>query len=166
MVWIEHMVYTLQVEQYNNLLYIRSWHWNYYSNHLYINKSALLVKILYNPVRTLHAKCWPFKYWWSDLSSKVCKKIHVRSWWNSCVHATVCMHLCVCVFTQCAKSGLYACTLHAKSGLPTKNRHTRCLLLVLASDSDSSSLKMQELTIKWWGSLSLPLALNLFLETF
>ncbi len=46
--------------------------------------------------------------------------------------------------------------------------YTRCLLLVLASDSDSSSWKTQDLTIKLWGggSLSLPLALKVFLESF
>ncbi len=46
---------------------------------LTMNESPLWVKTSQIPVRTLYAKCWPFKYWWSTLSSKVCKKIQVRS---------------------------------------------------------------------------------------
>ncbi len=61
------------------------------------------------------------------------------------------LRVCVCVLTQCAKNGLCACTLHATSGLPTTSRHTRCLLFVLASDSDLTSSKTRELTIKLWG---------------
>ncbi len=48
-----------------------------------MNKSSLLVKIIYILVTTSHAKCWPFKYWWSALSSKLCKKIRVRPCWRS-----------------------------------------------------------------------------------
>ncbi len=69
---------------------VRSWHWKYFSSYLYINKSPLLVKTSYVPVHTSHTKCWPFKYWWSALSSKVCKKIGVRSRWSTWE--------CVCVF--------------------------------------------------------------------
>ncbi len=49
--------------------------------------------------------------------------------------------VCVCVLTQFASSGHCACSTHAKCGLSTKSGHTRSPLLVLASDSDSSSLK-------------------------
>ncbi len=71
---------------------------------------------------------------------------------------------CVCgggegVLTQCANSGHCACSTHAKCVLSTNSKHTRGPLLVLASDSDSSSLKTQEF-------LSLLLALKLFLESF
>ncbi len=44
---------------------------------------VLLVKTAYIPDHTPHTKCWPFKYWWSALSSKVCQKIWVHSWWSS-----------------------------------------------------------------------------------
>ncbi len=60
-----------------------------------MNKSPLLVKITYILVSTSHAKCWPFKYWWSALNNKVCKKIPVRPWWRS--YARVHARLCVCV---------------------------------------------------------------------
>ncbi len=59
--------------------------------------------------------------------------------------------VCVCVRartrapTQCAKSGHCACSTHAKCGPSTKSGHTRGPLLVLTSDSDSPSLKTQEL---------------------
>ncbi len=44
--------------------WICPWHWNYISNHFnYKWKSPLLVKTSHIPVRTSHAKCWPFKYW-------------------------------------------------------------------------------------------------------
>ncbi len=68
----------------------------------------------------------------------------------------------MCMLTQCANGELCAWTLHAKSGLPTQSKRIRCLLLVSASDLDSSSLKTQELTIKLWGggSLSLPLGIE------
>ncbi len=81
-----------------------------------------------------------------------------------CVCVCVCM--CVCVLTQCAKSGHYACSTHAKCGPSTKSGHTRGPRLILASDLDASSLKTQELTIKLWGSLSPLLAYKLFLEPF
>ncbi len=55
-----------------------------------MNKSLLLVKITYILVSTSHAKCWPFKYWWSALSSKMCKKIRVHPLWRS----YVCMYVC------------------------------------------------------------------------
>ncbi len=100
-----------------------------------MNKSPLLVKITYILVSASHAKCWPFKYWWSALSCKACKKMWFRPWWRSYTRA----HACVCMCVHACAHGLCACTLHAKSGLPTKSRHTRCLLLVLASDLDSSS---------------------------
>ncbi len=62
-----------------------------------MNKSSLLVKITYILVSISHAKCWPFKYWWSVLSSKVCKKIWVRPWWRSYTRVCVCARACVCV---------------------------------------------------------------------
>ncbi len=70
---------------------------------LYMNKSPLLVKITYILISASHAKCWPFKYWWSAFSSKVCKKILVRPWWRSyvCVCVCVCMCVCVCVCVHC-----------------------------------------------------------------
>ncbi len=68
--------------------------------------------------------------------------------WIRNVNILICM--CVCVLTRCAKSGHCACSTHAKCGPSTNSRHTRDLLLVLPSDSDSSSLKTQELTIKLW----------------
>ncbi len=55
------------------------------------------------------------------------------------------------VLTQHAKSGHCECSIHAKCGPSTKSGHTRGPLLVLTSDSDSSPLKIQELTIKLWG---------------
>ncbi len=64
-------------------------HWNYFSNHLYIHESPLLVKISYIPVYTSHAECWPFKYWWRvrKLGSALCWEVTER----------VCMCMCVCV---------------------------------------------------------------------
>ncbi len=59
-----------------------------------MNKSSLLVKITYILVSTSHAKYWPLKYWWSALSSKVCKKIQVRPWWRS----YVCLFVCFFVY--------------------------------------------------------------------
>ncbi len=58
---------------------------------LYMNQNPLLFKTSYIPVHISHPKCRLFKYWWSALSSKVCKKIQVRSWWRSytCVYACV-----------------------------------------------------------------------------
>ncbi len=89
---------------------------------------------------------------------------------NRCVRACVCVCVCVCVcmhvLTQCAKSGRCVCSIHAKCGPSTKSGHTWGPLLVLTSDSDSSPLKSQELTIKLWGSPSPFLALKLFLESF
>ncbi len=47
-----------------------------------------------------------------------------------CVCVCVCIHrvgVCLCVLrvlTKCVRSGLCACTLPAKSGLPTKSRHS------------------------------------------
>ncbi len=74
-----------------------------------------------------------------------------RKFWNSCVCA--CARVCIrtYVLTQCANSGHCACSTHAKCGLLAKSGHTRGPLLVLASDSDSSSFKTQESTIKLWG---------------
>ncbi len=59
--------------------------------------------------------------------------------------------MCARALTQCAKSGHCACSTHAKSGPLTKSGHTRGLLLVLASVSNSSSLKTQEMIIQLWG---------------
>ncbi len=59
--------------------------------------------------------------------------------------------LCVCKLTRCAQRGHCACSTHAKYGPLTKRGHTRGLLLVLTTDLDSSSLKIQKLTIKLWG---------------
>ncbi len=93
--------------------WVRSWYRNYFLNHftiLYMNKSSLLVKITYILVSTSHAKFWPFKYWWSALSSKVCKKIRVRPWWRSCV--CVCVCACTCTYTMCQERTLcmfYTC---------------------------------------------------------
>ncbi len=75
--------------------WVHSWCKNYFLNHIiYMNKNLLLVKITYILVSTSHAYCWPFKYWWSALSSKVCKKLQVRPWLRS----YVCVCVCVCVF--------------------------------------------------------------------
>ncbi len=52
---------------------------------LYMNESPNLVKTSRIVVCTSHAKCWPLKYWWSSLSSKVCKKVQVCSWWRNCI---------------------------------------------------------------------------------
>ncbi len=60
-------------------------HWNYFWDHLYINKSPLSVKTSYSPVHTSHAKCWSFKCWCSALFSKAFEKIRVYSWWRSYV---------------------------------------------------------------------------------
>ncbi len=72
-----------------------------------------------------------------------------------CVCVCVCVRARVrvraCVLTHCAKSGHCECSIHAKCGPSTKSGHTRGPLLVLTSDSDSSPLKTQELTIKLWG---------------
>ncbi len=68
----------------------------------------------------------------------------------ACMCARTCVRVCVCILTQCAKSRHRACSTHAKCGPSTKSRHTRDPLLVLTSDSDSSPLKTQELTIKLW----------------
>ncbi len=51
------------------------------------------VKITYILVSTSHAKCWPFKYWWSSLNIKVCKNIRVRPWWRSFVCVCVCVDI-------------------------------------------------------------------------
>ncbi len=75
----------------------RSWHWNYFWNHLYINKRLLLVKTSHISVRSSHVKCWPFKYWWSTLSSKTYKKI------GSAFGVEVtyrCVSACVCISWQ------------------------------------------------------------------
>ncbi len=56
---------------------------------LYMNENPLLVKIAYIPVRTSRSKWWPFKYWWSALPSKVCKKVQVRSWWRSYIYGVL-----------------------------------------------------------------------------
>ncbi len=74
----------------------------------------------------------------------------VHNLYTLCVCMRACVRVGVCMLTQCAKSELRSCTLHAKSGLPTKSRHIQCLLLVLASKSESSSLKTQKLTITLW----------------
>ncbi len=71
----------------------------------------------------------------------------------------------VCVLTRQNKSGCCAFSVHVKSILPTESGHTRCQLLVLISVLNSSSLKTQELPPKLWSSLSLLLALKLFLES-
>ncbi len=73
---------------------VRSSQWNYYSNHLYMNESPLLVKISYIPVCILCAKCWPFKYWRTALSSEICKKIRVHLLLRSSAYVQVCA--CVC----------------------------------------------------------------------
>ncbi len=63
---------------------------NYFSNHfIHEWKSALGQNLTHIPVRTSHAKCRLFKYWWSFLFSKVWKKIQVRSWWRSYRHRGV-----------------------------------------------------------------------------
>ncbi len=77
---------------------------------LYMNESLLLVKITYILVSTSHAKCWPFKYWWFALRSKVRKKIWVRPWWRNCVcvRAHACVYMTyqewtLCTFCTCQK---------------------------------------------------------------
>ncbi len=59
-----------------------------------MNKSLLLVKITYILASISHAECWPFKYWWSALSSKVCKKIWV---YGEVTSVCVCVCVCVCI---------------------------------------------------------------------
>ncbi len=57
---------------------------------------------------------------------------------------------CACVDTMCQERTL---CIYSPCQERTSNQEqtTRCLLLVLASDSNLSSLKTQELTIKLWG---------------
>ncbi len=114
------------------------------------NQKSTLVKILYIPVRTSQAKRWLLKYWWSTLSSKVCEKICVHSLLRSYIYGCVCASVHARAYTMCQERTLsmfYTC----KCRPSTKSGHARGLLLVLASDSDSSSFKTQESTIKLWG---------------
>ncbi len=62
-----------------------------------------------------------------------------------------CVCVCMRALTRHAKSEHYACSVHAKSRLSTKTEHNGCLLLVLVSFSNSSSLKTQELAPKLYG---------------
>ncbi len=88
---------------------------------LNMNESPLLVKTSHIPVCTSHAKCWPFKYWWFALSSKVCNKIQVRSWWRLCVcvyvYVCVCVCVCVCVYTFCILFTLFVCVSRLRAWL-------------------------------------------------
>ncbi len=66
-----------------------------------------MVKITYILVSSSHAKCSPLKYWWSALSSKVCKKIRIRPWWRSYARVVcVCVFVCVCM---CVLLDIHCC---------------------------------------------------------
>ncbi len=65
-----------------------------------------------------------------------------------------------------AKSGLYAFSVHTKNGFLTKSGHTLCPLLILTSVLDFYPWKPRNWPQNYGGSLSLLLALKLFLELF
>ncbi len=115
---------------------------------LTMNESPLLVKTSHIPVRTSHAKCWPFKYWWPALSNKVCKQIEVRSWWRSFVCVCMRMHVCACAHVLYMQRVDFVLVLYMRrvDELPTKSRHTQGPLLVLALFLNLLSLKTLELT--------------------
>ncbi len=75
-----------------------SWHWNYFWNHLSINKSPLSVKTSYITARISHAKCWPFKYWWSLIPV-----MYVRKFGSAFGGEVTRRCACVCTYTTCQK---------------------------------------------------------------
>ncbi len=123
-----------------------------------MNKSPLLVKITYILASTSHAKCWTFKYWWSALGGEV-----------TCARACMCVCVCVCVCV----------CLH---GMPRADVEH-----VLCRPRTDFRPRADPLDVRYWfwhqfqthhpwkprnwpqnygGSLSLLLALKLFLESF
>ncbi len=64
---------------------------------------------------------------------------------------TSCIAACWEPQTSTRHSGIEMGLSHTVSCRIMKQLKTRCLLLVLASETDTSSLKTQELTIKLWG---------------
>ncbi len=114
-----------------------------------MNKTPLLVKITCILVSTSHDKCWPFKYCWSALSSKVCKKIRVRPWWRSyvCVCVCVCMCVCVCTHFTCKDWTLCMFFTCKEQTFDEEQTHTKSWL-VSASVSDSPSLGLLVATLR------------------
>ncbi len=82
-----------------------------------MNKSSLLVKITYILVSMSHVTCWPFKYWWSALSSKACKKIQVRPQWRSYMYVCVCV--CLTLF--------FKLSTHMQTKQLTNCSRTKCV---------------------------------------
>ncbi len=63
----EICVFEVSMPHYVNIRFVKVGTFCCVGRVTYIDESQLLDKTSYIPVCTSHAKCWPFKYWWSTV---------------------------------------------------------------------------------------------------